>query len=417
MKPKFTPYQIFVVALLSFLQFTVVLDFMILAPLGAFVLRDLHISAAQFSFLVSAYAFSAGISGLLAAGFADKFDRKYLLLFFYTGFVLGTFLCGISNSYHFLLAARIVTGLFGGVVGSIGFAIITDLFPMEVRGRVMGFVMSAFSASQVLGIPLGLYFSNHWGWQAPFWIIASVAALVGILVVLRLQPIRGHLGRATENNPLVHLFKTVSRPRYLYGFAATALLATGGFMLMPFGSPFSVHNLGVSLDQLPMVFMVTGIVSMIAGPLMGRLSDAIGKYVLFCVGSVAAIGVVLYYTRLEITPLWQVMLINAVLFIAISARMISASTLMSAIPEMKDRGAFMSVNSSLQQLSGGVASLLAGSIVIQTASGRLEHYPILGNVVVGATIITIMLMYGIHRIAGAKAKASAAGAPAPSPTT
>ncbi|MBL8993428.1 MAG: MFS transporter, partial [Spirochaetia bacterium] len=388
-----------------------------LAPLGPFVLSDLHITAAQFGFLVSAYAFSAGLSGLLAAGFADKFDRKYLLLFFYTGFVIGTFLCGIADSYHFLLGARIVTGLFGGVVGSIGFAIITDLFPMEVRGRVMGFVMSAFSASQVLGIPLGLYFSNHWGWRSPFWIIAGVAAVVGIAVVFRLQPLRGHLGAATEKNALRHLFRTVSRPRYLYGFAATALLATGGFMLMPFSSAFNVHNLGVPLDKLPLVFMVTGVASMIGGPLMGRLSDAIGKYVLFCLGSLGAIAIVLYYTRLEITPLWLVMVINAALFIVISARMISASTLLSAVPEMKDRGAFMAVNSSLQQLSGGVASLLAGAIVVQTANGRMEHYPVLGYVVVGATVITIILMYGIHRIAAAKARAAAAGVPAPSPAT
>src|SRR3954464_5674429 len=160
----FTGYQQFVIAILAFLQFTIVLDFMILSPLGALLLQELHITTAQFGLVVSAYAFSAGASGLLAAGFADKFDRKKLLLFFYSGFVLGTLLCGIAPTYHFLFVARMVTGLFGGVIGSISFAIIADLFPFEARGKVMGFVMTAFSASQVLGIPLGLYLSNRWGW-------------------------------------------------------------------------------------------------------------------------------------------------------------------------------------------------------------------------------------------------------------
>jgi predicted MFS family arabinose efflux permease len=153
---KFTRYQVAVVAILAFLQFTVVMDFMILSPLGAMLMRDLGVSPAQFGLVVSAYAFSAGISGLLAAGFADKFDRKKLLLFFYSGLVLGTVLCGVAPSYRLLLGARTVTGLFGGVIGSISLAIVADLFPLAARGRVMGFVMTAFAASQVLGIPLGV---------------------------------------------------------------------------------------------------------------------------------------------------------------------------------------------------------------------------------------------------------------------
>src|SRR3954468_20993072 len=189
LRMKFTPYQKFVVAVLAFLQFTVVLDFMILSPLGALLLKELHITTKQFGAVVSAYAFSVSAAGILAAGFPDKFDRKRLLLFFYSGFVLGTFLCGIAPSYQFLFVARMVTGLFGGVIGSISFAIIADLFPFESRGRVMGFVMTAFSASQVLGIPLRLYLPTHWGWPSPFLMIVAVSAAVGVLIALRLEPI------------------------------------------------------------------------------------------------------------------------------------------------------------------------------------------------------------------------------------
>ena len=123
-KTAFDSYQIFMIAVLAFIQFTVVLDFMVLSPLGAILMPALDISTQQFGMVVSAYAFSAGLSGLLAAGFADKYDRKAFLLFFYVGFVFGTILCAMATTYEFLLIARIITGIFGGVIGSVSFAII-----------------------------------------------------------------------------------------------------------------------------------------------------------------------------------------------------------------------------------------------------------------------------------------------------
>src|SRR5882762_302233 len=171
----FSGYQVFVIAILSILQFCIILDFMVLSPLGAILMPELKITTAQFGWVVSAYAFSAGASGILAAGFADKFDRKKMLLFFYTGFLIGTVLCAIAPDYNFLLIARIVTGIFGGVIGSVSFAIITDLFKMEVRGRVMGFIQMSFASSQVLGLPIGLYLANTWGWHSPFLMIVGIS--------------------------------------------------------------------------------------------------------------------------------------------------------------------------------------------------------------------------------------------------
>jgi len=416
MQSVFTPYQKFVIALLAFLQFTIVLDFMIMGPLGALLLRDMGISTEQFGKVVSVYAFSAGASGLLAAGFADRFVRKKLLLFFYAGFLLGTLLCGVAQSYEFLLGARIVTGLFGGVIGSISMAIIADLFAIEVRGRVMGTVQTAFAASQVLGIPLGVMLSNKWGWHAPFLMIVLISSAVGALIVAKLRPIDAHLAIPQKQDPFAHVKKTVSQSRYLRTFAATMLLATGGFMLMPFGSAFSVNNLGVSLHDLTWVYLVTGIFSFIGGPLMGRLADSIGKYRVFCLGSGVGMVLVWIFCRLGVTPLWLVMLLNTILFVSITSRMISAQALISAVPDMQDRGAFMAVNSSLQQLSGGVAAWAAGHIVVQTVSGRIEHYDTLSNVVLGAMAATVALMYPIHRAVTRKlamAQTGPAGASSP----
>jgi predicted MFS family arabinose efflux permease len=395
--PAFTGYQKFVVGILAFLQFTIILDFMILSPLGAMLMPALKLTTSQFGWVVSVYAFSAGASGLLAAGFADRFDRKKMLLFFYSGFVLGTLFCGLAPSYEMLVLARMVTGIFGGVIGSIVFAITTDLFPMEMRGRVMGAVQTSFAASQVMGLPIGLYFANHWGWNAPFLLIVGVSTVVGVFMAIYLRPIDGHLKLQSTRNPFMHLANTVRKPRYIGGYCATALLATGGFMIMPFSSAFTVNNLGIRLDNLPMIYMITGMCSIITGPMMGRVADSIGKFKVFCFGSCLSIVMILIYTSRGATPLGGVVLISAGMFIAITARMVAASALVSAVPLAADRGAFMSVNSSIQQISGGAATALAGLIVVQQASGHIEHFDTLGYVVVFATLITIAMMYRIHR--------------------
>ncbi|HCZ37442.1 MAG TPA: MFS transporter, partial [Cytophagales bacterium] len=383
-------------------QFSIILDFMVLSPLGPILRPALNISPAQFGIVVAAYAISAGLSGLVAAGFADKYDRKKLLLFFYTGFIIGTLFCGLAPTYHLLLAARIFTGIFGGVIGSITFAIVTDMFAIEVRGRVMGFLQMAFASSQVLGIPVGLYFAEKWGWHSPFIMIVIVSMVVGIAIILFLKPIDEHLKIKNDRNAFTHLFKTISNSTYLKTFAATTLLATGGFMMMPFGADFGVNNLKLTLKQLPTLYMVTGIASMILGPLIGRLSDAWGKYRMFVAGSVLMIFIVILYCNLGPTPIWIVMGLNIVMFAGISARMISSQALVSAVPEQADRGAFMSLNSSTQQISGGIASYIAGMIVVQAPSGELLHYDTLGYVVAASIVITIVMIWFVNRHVAAK---------------
>jgi len=392
----FTGYEKFVIFILAISQFTVILDFMVMSPLGDILMKSLDLTPSRFGLAVSAYAFSAGISGLLTAGFADRFDRKKLLLFFYIGFIIGTIFCGVAHSYTALLVARIITGLFGGVIGSISMAIITDLFSLQQRGRVMGFVQMGFGASQVLGVPIGLYLANIWDWEAPFLMVAGLAIVIAVFIMLRLKPITEHLALQQKESPLKHLWHTVANRDYRIGFTATALLSIGGFMMMPFGSAFAVNNLQITQQQLPMLFMVSGVTSLLIMPLIGRLSDRIDKFTIFTIASVWLIVVVIFYTNLSASPLWLVMIFNVLMMMGIMSRMIPSGALSSAIPDPKDRGAYMGINSSLQQLAGGIAAAVAGMIVVQkTTSSPLEHYNTVGYVVVGISIISIYLL---HRV-------------------
>lgn len=395
--PSFTGYQKLVVGILAFLQFAVILDFMLMSPLGALILPALSVTPAQFGTVVSAYAFAAGISGLLTAGYADRFDRKKLLLFFYSGFILGTLWCGLAQSYESLLLARIVTGLFGGVIGAVVLAIATDLFPPQIRGHVMGFIQTAFAASQILGIPIGIYLSNRWNWHVPFLALAALGAVGGLLIAWKLKPVDEHLKVAQRHGAFDHLRQTVSEPRYLLSFVSVLFLATGGFMLMPFSSAFTVGNLGISLDDLPVVYLVTGIATMFVGPLVGKLSDSIGSLRVFFGGTALTIVMVIVYTHLGLSTLFVVTLVNVVLFIGIFSRVIPFQTLMSQVPAPSQRGSFNAINASISQLAGGVAAFVAGHIVTQDAAGRIHHYDIAGYVVVATSLLACYLLWRIQK--------------------
>lgn len=393
----FTNYQTLVVVLLALAQFTIVLDFMVMAPLGDLLMKSMHLRASQFASAVSAYAFSAGISGLLAAGFADKYDRKKLLLFFYCGFIAGTLVCALAPSYPVLLGGRIVTGIFGGVLGSVSMAIITDLFSFEQRGRVMGFVQMSFAVSQVAGIPIGLVLANRFGWGAPFFLIAAMSILVTLIIIFRLQPIRAHLEKRIDKHPLHHLQHTISRRGYWIPFITTALLSIGGFLIMPFTAPYTINNLGISQQQLSILYAATGVGSFLILPLVGRLSDQWGKFRTFIAGTILAAIMIVVYVHLPPIPLWELIAINTILFAGVMSRMIPSSALLTAIPTVEDRGAFMSINSSLQQIAGGVAAMVAGWLITQDSSGKLHHFDMLGYVSIVVMAMCAALMYIINR--------------------
>ncbi len=391
-------YQKFVVLILALLQFTIVLDFMIISPLGDILIKSLNISTKQFGVIVSSYAFSAAISGIIAAGFADKYDRKKLLLFFYTGFIIGTFFCGVANTYETILLARVFTGLFGGVIGSISMAIVTDLFLPQQRGRVISIIQMAFALSQIAGIPLGIFIANKMHWHISFLMIDALAILIFIAVVMKLKPITAHLsGREGQKyHPFKHLLNIVTNKRYQKGFIATMLLPIGGFMIMPFTTAFLVNNIKVSHEQLPMIFFFSGLASFIVMPLVGKISDKIDRFKIFVFGSLWAAVFALIYTHLHPVSLWFVIGVNILMFVGIMSRMIPASALNSMLPYMKDRGTFMSVTAALQQIAGGIGAVFAGLIVYQKNKiSPIQNFDILGYIVI---VVFIVCIYFVKQV-------------------
>jgi predicted MFS family arabinose efflux permease len=403
-KVPFTAYQKLVILILALTQFSVVLDFMVMSPLGDLLIKDLNITPSQFGMVVSSYAISAGVSGFLTASFADKFDRKKLLIFFYSGFIIGTLLCGWANSYPFLVIARIVTGIFGGVISSISLAIVADLFDFNHRGRVMGFLQMGFGISQILGIPISLYMANVWDWKAPFFLIVCLAIVILFTAVIILKPINEHV-KLQRDNPLKHLWNTMSNKQYRVGFLATAFMSLGGYLMMPWGSAYSVNNIGISQSDLPLMFMIVGVSVFAMMPMIGILSDRINKYTVFLLASLLMVVSIIIYTQLPQVPLFILIIVNVFMMLGIMARMVPSQALTASLPEQKDRGAFMSINSSLQQLAGGIAAMIGGLIVTQKNTwSPLERFDILGFVVIAVILTNIFLTWRVYKIIREKNK-------------
>jgi predicted MFS family arabinose efflux permease len=258
-------------------------------------------------------------------------------------------------------------------------------------------VQTAFAASQVLGIPAGLFLSNHWSWHVSFGaiIVLSIAAMVA--VVLLMKPVNAHLLLKQESTAFRHLIATITQTRYTMAFLVTTLLATGGYMLMPFGSAYTVHNLGIDIPHLPTIYLVSGLFSIVTGPLVGRASDAFGKFPTFAFGSAMSMVMVLIYTHLGQVSLTTAIAVNVLMFVGIFSRMIPSQALISAIPDPSQRGSFSAVSASLQQLSGGLGSVLAAAIIAENADGSLRHFDWLGYIVVATATVSLVGMYFVQK--------------------
>lgn len=395
----FSAYQKRVLLLMALIQFSIILDFMIIAPIGDILMKDLSIGTTEFGLVVSAYAFSAAIAGILAAGFMDKFDRKKLFVWFFSGFIIGTIACALSHHYWQLLAARIVTGIFAGISSATLFTLVIDIFAPQQRGRAMGVVQMGFGLSQVLGVPIGIFVATHMGWESSFILIVVLSAAILLVTAYVMQPVTAHLAQQHPGNPFAHFWRVLSKADYQTGFAAVMFLAIGGFMIMPFTASFLINNVKITAEQLPLIYLSTGIASLILMPIMGKLSDRYDRFTLFIIGSLSAVVMVFIYTQLSVTPLWLVIIVNVLLFACIFCRMTPAMALNSMVAKPEDRGAYMAISSSLQQTAGGLGAFIAGMIIVQPdPHSPLQHFDWLGYITMGIFIACIFLVGRVSKL-------------------
>jgi predicted MFS family arabinose efflux permease len=396
-----------IIAVLACVQVTHVLDFVLMMPLGPSLMRIFAINPQQFAFVVSSYTFSAAVSGFIGAFFLDRFDRKKALLVLFTGLTLGTVSCAMAPNYEMLVAARILTGAFGGVLGALIFAIIGDSIHPSRRGRATGIVSSAFSVASVCGVPLGLWLATHFNWHMPFAALASLGVLVLFYAGWKLPRMDGHVAAARSRNVLADFRHVAVDANHIRAFTLTIFMLLSAFSVIPFLAPYMVKNVGLSEGDLTWIYFFGGLATMFSSRYIGIWCDRRGKYPVFVWIASASVLPILLVTHLPVLPLPVVLLVTTFFMICVSGRFVPAMALITSSTTREHRGSFMSLNSSIHQLAAGMASVIAGALMTNAADGRLENFGHVGIMAVSCTLASLWLAGRIRERDGEASKTAA----------
>ena len=392
MTPHLTPSrERWLLFTLAGIQFTHILDFMIMMPLGPQFTALFGISNAQFGLLVSAYTLSAGLSGLMAATYIDRFSRKRLLLTMYPLFGLATLACGLAPDYASLMVARVAAGLFGGILSALSQTIVADVVPFERRGRAMSVVMTSFSVSTVAGVPASLFLAAHLSWHAPFFGIALLVGLLSFGAWQSLPRLDEHLHHPERTGVWRSIGQVLAEPNHLKAFCVSGLMMFAGFTVIPYITIYLQSNAGMKASEVPWMYLLGGVATLVSARYFGLLTDRLGKVLVFQRLAVA-LGLPLMATTLsQGLPLWCLLLISTSLFTVMSGRMIPGMAMISSAVEPRLRGTFMTLNSAVQSASMGSAALVAGLIVGRNEQGQLTLYWVAGLLGVGASLLSAWL--------------------------
>jgi predicted MFS family arabinose efflux permease len=392
---------------LAGIQFTHILDFMIMMPLGPQFIKAFSINTHQFGLLLSSYTFAAAIAGVFATYYIDRFERRQLLLRLYICFIIATVACGFAPNYHSLFIARACAGAFGGILGSLVQTIVADSIPFERRGKALGTVMAAFSVSTVAGVPLSLFLANHieiLGWRAPFIFIGLISVLVLYIGYRNIPQISGHLDHVHEGSRFQQIYDILIARQHLRAFLFMGLIMLTGFSVIPYIALYLTANVGVADSYISLIYLCGGLATLMSSRLIGHMADQHGKVRVFRILAIVSLIPIIVTTNLVPVPLWVVLINSTAFFILISGRMIPAMAMVSQLVEPKIRGTFMSLVGSVQMLASGIASVLAGAVVTITADGKMEHYNLVGYGAAACGLLTFWLVGYIH--SDAKPKSS-----------
>ena len=388
--------ELWLLLTLAGIQFTHILDFMIMMPLGPQFTRLFAISDAQFGLLVSAYTLAAGASGLVASTYIDRFGRKRLLLALYTLFGLATLACGLAPTYGTLMAARILAGVFGGVLSALSQTIVADVVPFERRGRAMGIVMTSFSVSTVAGVPLGLILAEYGGWHLPFFGIAGMVGALALMAARTLPPLTAHLQAARGRTALGGLAQVLADANHRWAFLFSALLMSTGFTVIPYITIYMQTNAGVRADQIPLAYLCGGVATLFTARWFGRLTDHRGKVPTFRALALAAMPCLLGITLCGPLPLVGVLAVSTLMFAFVSGRMIPGMAIVTSAAQPALRGTFMTLNASVQSAAMGVASFVGGMLISRDAQGLVQNYWVAALVGIAAGVLSMLVVGRLH---------------------
>ena len=372
-------------------QFINLLDFMLVMPLGPRFIEKMNISPEQFGHMVASYGFAAFGGGMLASGFIDRFERKRAMLVVFALFTVSTFFCGIADDYTSLVFSRAMTGLFGGVVGSMTMTLVSDLFHESRRGFALGIVAVSFAVASIIGVPMSLWIADiSQSVRVPFFALACVSVTIWFLMLVSLPALRGHI----LSEPASY-WKTLrgqfSVPSHCLAYLYTVSLVFGTFTVAPYIATYMVSNVGLRKFDVKYIYIVGGGCSFIAMPIIGRLTDRLGKKSVFWFFATLTIVPTILITNLGLVSLPWAISITTLYMTLTSGRMVPAQALIAAATIPSRRAGFMSVNSAIQHLASGMAASLSAAILQMGENKAIVGFWIVGLIATAATLISLPL--------------------------
>ncbi|MBU1214184.1 MAG: MFS transporter [Gammaproteobacteria bacterium] len=380
---------------LAAIQFSHILDFMIMMPLGPMLIDELGITTHEFGLLVASYSFSAAFSGLFAATFVDRFERKRFLLVIFVLFGLATLACAIAPGYATLLVARGLAGAFGGVLGALVQTIVGDTIPFARRAKASGTVAAAFSFSTVAGVPLSLWLASLFHWRAPFVFIVLLVVIFLFIANRTLPELSHHLSREKRAHPFIDLFAVMRDPNHWRAMTLSAMIIFSGFTVIPYITVYAVNNIAISQHEIAYIYLAGGAATLFTARAIGHWADAAGKVKVYRIVAFCAMLPILLVTQVEHASLGLWLVFTTLFFVLVSGRFIPAMAIITSAAQPKLRGTFMSLNATVQSLAMGLAATLSGFIITQDASGQVVGY---GNVGYVAITANLLAMWYVSRI-------------------
>ncbi len=400
---RFSGQERLLLLVLATVQFTSIVDFMVIMPLAPELKRAIGLTTDRFALVVAAYTVAAGLAGLISTLFLDRFARRPTYLTLFAGFLIGTLACGIAPGFVTLVAARALTGAFGGILGGMAMTMIGDVFPENRRGAATGILMMSFSMASVLGVPIGLSLGQEYGWHIPFLVLAALCVPFFILAVCVLPRLDGHLKGQVREKPLAHLKAIFLEANHLRAFALMSALMISGFSVFPFVSMYLVSNVGVSEKHLRWVYVAGGIVTLVGMPIIGRMADRFGKLRVYQFVVPANAVLLFTMTSLPPAPLALVLLAVSLTMLSNGGRIVPAMAMITSSVVPRLRGGFMGANSAIQHLSSSLGVIVAGFILFEPPHGPIERFPIVGTMAAVVSLSTLWLASRLRLVATAPA--------------
>lgn len=379
------------IALVVFLvQFTNALEYMMVTPLFPLMAERFGQDVSQAGYVASSYTLASVISGLVGFFFLDRLHKKSVIISSLLMIGLLTSLVPLMSSFPFLLMIRFITGLLGGILLAAVMALLLDLIPKEVRGKMIALVLSAFPLVSITGLPLTLWLAKTWQWQGAFYLLAGICLLSMIAIIVVIPSAKIPAGDSLMPVPKLRLNRQI-----LLGAISPGISNVGTFMLVPLLVPIYQVLLQMPASEIPWLFFIGGIGALVGTKLAGRWNHP-HQISYLLLGSTGVLLLSILDLGLMIPARWFAYSFSFLLMFATYLRFTGITILCANIPKATERGGFTALQTAFNHLSASIAFMVA-AIGLQQREFSIETFSFVLYLILVSILLLMPCLWELKR--------------------